>query len=102
MGLEEHSAAMCMSSSATLRPEGFDEKANPPQGGDAKPRDPRGQPSYRTIGNVHVQNTRAGGPRATVPIASVPIASSGSGAGSPAWGDSGSDALVVRCARPDG
>jgi hypothetical protein len=97
MDLEEHSAAMCMSSSATLRPEGFDERANPPQGGDAKPRDPRGQPSYRTIGNVHVQNTRAGGPRAT-----VPIASSGSGAGSPAWGDSGSDALVVRCARPDG
>src|SRR5450759_1829776 len=34
--------------------------------------------------------------------ATAPIASSGSGAGSPAWGDSGSDALVVRCARPDG
>src|SRR5450756_129870 len=33
---------MCMSSSATLRPEGFGEKANPPQGGDAKPRDPAG------------------------------------------------------------
>src|SRR5450759_1829778 len=68
MGLEEHSAAMCMSSSATLRPAGFDEKANPPQGGDAKPGDPRGQPSYRTIGNVHVQNTRAGGPPQLLPL----------------------------------